>query len=250
MRRVWNKTQDQIACEWDSIAAMRSEQIRTGKDISYEHVLTPAVLRLTEGCDYSTVLDVGCGCGLLTAKLAGRAKSITGIDISATSIRLARHHCHDYTNITFLDGAIEDLTSDGERNLFSLAVANMSLMAILKLDAALGSLSQLVRPGGHLAFTITHPCFWPQYWKYEKEWFRYQEECVIEAPFHISLDTTDRFVTTHIHRPLERYVSELTKAKFHICRVIEPMPPPEIELMYPQPWTYPRFLAVLCVRTE
>ena len=250
MHRVWNKSQIQIAREWDSIAELRSEQIRTGRDISFEHVLTPALIKMTEGCDFSAVLDVGCGCGFLTAKLADIAKRITGIDISSTSIRLARRHCHEYTNLDFVEGAIEDLTPEMERQSFSLAVANMSLMAILRLDVALESLSRLVRPGGHLAFTITHPCFWPQYWKYPKEWYRYDEEIVIEAPFHISLDMSDQFVTTHIHRSLERYVSELTGASFHICRLIEPMPSPEIESKYPQPWEYPRFLAALCVRTK
>jgi len=131
-----------------------------------------------------------------------------------------------------------------------LAVANMSLMAMLHLDAALAALSRLVHPGGHLAFTITHPCFWPQYWSYSKDWFRYGEENVIEAPFHISLDQSDQFTTTHIHRPLEQYFTTLRNCDFEIIRLIEPMPSPEIESLYPQPWEYPRFLGVLCVRKD
>jgi ubiquinone/menaquinone biosynthesis C-methylase UbiE len=249
MRRVWNKSQDQIALEWDAIAEARSQQIRSGKDISYEHVLIPTVLVLTEDCDRSAVLDVGCGCGLLTAKLGSTANFVTGIDISPTSIRLAQRHCEGLANIAFVKGAIEEMQTGGEGYSFSLAVANMSLMAMLRLDAALASLSRLVRPGGHLVFTITHPCFWPQYWNYSKEWFRYKEEIVIEAPFHISLDHSDRFTTTHVHRPLEQYATELSKAGFQICRVLEPMPQPEVELLYPQPWEYPRFFAALCVRT-
>ena len=250
MRRVWNKSQNQIALEWDSIAELRSKQIRSGKDISYDHVLTPTLLELAKDCDRSSVLDVGCGCGFLTAKLATIAGNVIGIDISDISIRLAEFHCQGLSNASFIRGAVEDLDPGEIVKDFSLAVANMSLMAMLHLDAALASLSRHVRPGGHLAFTITHPCFWPQYWNYANEWFRYREECVIEAPFHISLDTSDRFITTHIHRPLERYVSALAEAKFHICRVIEPMPTPEIESKYPQPWEYPRFLAVLCIRID
>lgn len=214
MRRVWNKSQDQIAHEWDSIAEMRSKQIRTGQDVSYEHVLTPTILEMIRGCDLSSVVDVGCGCGFLTAKLAGTAKTITGIDISANSIRLAKAHCHEYANIEFVEGAIEELANDGAQSLFSLAVANMSLMATLRLDPALNSISRLVRPGGHLAFTITHPCFWPQYWKYSKEWFRYDQEVVIEAPFHISLDQMDVFTTTHVHRPIDAVCNRIVFRRF------------------------------------
>jgi len=162
MRRVWTKTQDQIAHEWDSIAELRSQQIRSGKDISYDHILTPTVLSLIENCDRSAVLDVGCGCGLLTGKLAALSRKITGIDISPTSIRLARDHCLGLGNISFTNGAIEELAPNAEGGVFTLAVANMSLMAMLHLDAALAALSRLVRPNGHLALTITHPCFWHQ----------------------------------------------------------------------------------------
>lgn len=134
---------------------------------------------------------------------------------------MAREHCHALSNVIFVNGAIEELTPNAEAGVFTLAVANMSLMAMLHLDAALAALSRLLRPNGHLAFTITHPCFWPQYWNYSKEWFRYGEENVIEAPFHISLDQSDRWTTTHIHRPLEQYVSALEKAGFGIVRVLD-----------------------------
>jgi ubiquinone/menaquinone biosynthesis C-methylase UbiE len=247
MRRVWNKTQAEIAQEWDRIAVHRSDQIRSGKDISYEHVLIPSILELIHACDRSSVLDVGCGCGFLTARVAESAGHVTGIDISSRSIELAKKNCQQSSNIGFIEGAIEDLRSE-DFSPFSLAVANMSLMTMLRLDAALNSLFRLIRPGGHLAFAITHPCFWPQYWNYNKEWFRYGEENVIEAPFRISLDSSDCFTTTHIHRPLERYVDELVKTGFEICRLSEPTPRPEIEALYPHRWEYPRFLFGLCER--
>jgi SAM-dependent methyltransferase len=241
MRRVWNKTQAEITHEWDRIAVHRSDQIRSGKDISYEHVLIPSILELINGCDWASALDVGCGCGFLTARLAESAGHVTGIDISSRSVELAKRNCQQSSNIGFIEGAIEDLRSE-DFGPFSLAVANMSLMTMLRLDAALNWLFRLIRPGGHLAFAITHPCFWRQYWNYSKKWFRYGEENVIEAPFRISLDSSHCFTTTHIHRPLERYVEELVTAGFRICRLSEPTPRPEIQALYPHRWEYPRFL--------
>src|SRR5690348_8450841 len=99
MRRVWNKTQDQIAREWDAIADLRSQQIRNGKDISYDYILTPMVLELVDCGDRTAVLDVGCGCGFLTSKIAATSERVTGIDISPASIRLAREHCLGLDNI-------------------------------------------------------------------------------------------------------------------------------------------------------
>ena len=152
------------------------------------------------------------------------------------------------TRPSFVLGDIEELKPKGEGDFFSLAVANMSLMAVVHLDKCIDALARSLRPGGRLVFTITHPCFWPQYWNYSKEWFCYGEENVIEAPFHISLDHSDQFLTTHVHRPLNYYISTLESSGFRIVRMLEPMPSSAVEKLYPRPWEYPRFLGAMCVR--
>jgi SAM-dependent methyltransferase len=250
MRRIAGKSKEEVELEWDAIAASRSRQIRDGLDISHDFVLAPTILDLISDCDLSSVLDVGCGCGHLTAKIAAAAGTVVGVDVSGASIDLARVHCRGHSNVRFVKSDIESIGHEVGTMGFSLAIANMSLMAIIQLDSAIESLACQVRPGGHLAFTITHPCFWPLYWMYSSEWFSYSEECVIEAPFHISLDSSDQYVTTHVHRPLERYVSAFSDSGFRICRLTEPIPSREVESKYPHRWAYPRFLAGLCVRIE
>src|SRR4249919_1393833 len=49
----------------------------------------------------SSVLDVGCGEGMLTRELAGRARSVLGVDLDAPSIELARASTSE-ANVEFL----------------------------------------------------------------------------------------------------------------------------------------------------
>ena len=69
--------------------------------------------------------------------------------------------------------------------------------------------------------TTIHPCFWSQYWGYaETAWFEYLDEFAVEAPFKIQAENTD-MITTHIHRPLQSYISGLLECSFVFEKFIE-----------------------------
>ena len=145
--------------------------------------------------------------------------------------------------------SIEEFAQQTEPHRFSLAIANMTLMASLDLLSFLRAVAKLLHSGAHFVFTITHPCFWPKYWGYDTaDWFNYNQEIIVEAPFKISLDVAET-VTTHTHRPLSQYVNSLIEAGFLVEAIIEPFPPSDIDSTYLQKWKYPRFLAIRCIRT-
>ncbi len=54
-----------------------------------------------------TVLDLGCGPGLVSARLATRAANIVGVDRNAEFVSAARQHCP--TNCTFLEADLNTL---------------------------------------------------------------------------------------------------------------------------------------------
>lgn len=249
MRPVTGKTQAQIAAEWDRIATKRASQIESGTDLSFNHVLLPTVLSLVSDCDLNSVIDVGCGAGFLTRELACRSAEVVGVDISAKSVEYAVERWGATPNLRFYLTSIEEYAQRAERPGFGLAVCNMTLMTVLDLDNVVKSVARLLKSGAHFVATITHPCFWPRYWGYvDEDWFDYSREIAIESDFRISLESCDGLVTTHIHRPLERYFAVLARAGFFIDELQEPLPPPEIERKYPAPWQYPRFIALRAVR--
>ena len=248
VRPVLGKSLDDLRTEWDQIALVRQQQMASGQDLSYSHVLLPTILELLSGCDLTAVLDAGCGTGEPTKALGAISEQVVGVDISLRSIEIARSDRHKLSNVTFYNSRVEDFAQQWIGSSFTTTVANMTLMACLNLDSLVEAIAKLLSPGGCLVATITHPWFWSYYWEYsDASWFRYDQETAIEAPFRVSLDQTD-FTTTHIHRPLSSYVSTLSQAGFAIDRIVEPYPGETIQSLYPKQWHFPRFLAFRAVR--
>src|SRR5258708_3682042 len=124
LRPVPDKNIADIRLEWDRIAKLRQDQIGHGLDLSYSHVLEPTLLDFTAGCDCTSVLDVGCGVGILTARLAETSKNVVGIDISGASIALARKDVLSTGNPRFFETSVEAFAGEFQER-FSVIVANM-----------------------------------------------------------------------------------------------------------------------------
>lgn len=226
-----SRTSKAIAQEWDDISEVRWRQIESGSDHSATKVLAPAVLRLLKRT--SSVLDVGCGTGWLTARMARQAQMLVGIDISGESINLARRKVEN-RKISFINASV-GCYARTERECFSAAVANMTLGTVPKLSPALKAIHRVLRPDGLLIATIPHPCFWPYYWGYaEAGWFDYGVETAIRAPFRIGAEGTS-IKTTHIHRPLGKYLTAFREAGFELDR---------FEELRGNGFKFPRFLAM------
>ncbi|MEV5955569.1 class I SAM-dependent methyltransferase [Streptomyces sp. NPDC051987] len=110
-------------------------------NVHYHPVVVDAV---PEGC--RAALDVGCGDGLLAARLVTRAESVTGVDRSAEMIRQARKR--DAGNLTFLEGDYLDgaLLDEGSFDF----VSAVAVIHHAPFDDAIGRLVGLLAPGGRL----------------------------------------------------------------------------------------------------
>ncbi|MFF4112691.1 class I SAM-dependent methyltransferase [Streptomyces sp. NPDC001714] len=110
-------------------------------NVHYHPVVVDAV---PDGC--RTALDVGCGDGLLAAKLATRAESVTGVDRSAEMIRQAQKR--DAENVTFLEGDYLDgaLLDEGAYDF----VSAVAVIHHAPFDDAIERLVGLLAPGGRL----------------------------------------------------------------------------------------------------
>ncbi len=229
--------------EWNALAELRFNQLATHVDLSYDRVIVPSVLDMLGSLNGAAVLDAGCGLGFLTAEIARCAERVVGVDLSPQQIALARQH-NAAPNVRYVCGRLEDALADVPAAGFDAVVANMTLMDVLDLDGFLAAAAAALKPDGVLAFTLTHPCFWPRYWGYDSApWFDYSQEIAITAPFQISLDRSCGLATTHVHRPLSAYIRSARRAGLRLADLAEPTPDTESAARYPEPWLFPRYLA-------
>jgi ubiquinone/menaquinone biosynthesis C-methylase UbiE len=97
------------------------------------------------------VLDVGCGTGRLTLKLADKVDHITGIDPSPQRVEVARRKLTKLNpkNVTFELGSSDDIGRYGE-DVFDVVYLNAVFHWINDKEDALNNIYRVLKPGGKL----------------------------------------------------------------------------------------------------
>lgn len=143
---------------WEENADAWTQLARAGYDTYRDHLNTPAFFRMLPNVSGLLGLDVGCGEGYNTRRLAARGATVIGIDLSETFIQ---HACtmekEHPQGIRYYVASGEELPFD--KAGFDFATAFMSLMDIARVERALEEVYRVLKPGAFFQFSITHPCF-------------------------------------------------------------------------------------------
>jgi trans-aconitate methyltransferase len=95
-----------------------------------------------------SILDLGCGTGELTARLAAAGAKVTGIDSSASMIATARQQ---FPDVTF---KVADATSFSLPEKFDAVFSNATLHWVRQQEKALDRIYQHLHPGGRLVLEM------------------------------------------------------------------------------------------------
>lgn len=94
-----------------------------------------------------TVLDIGCGGGLLAEPLARLGAEVTAIDPVATSIEAARQHAMEVgLDIDYRVSTVEAVVAAGQQ--FDLVIASEVVEHVPDVEGFLGAMAAATRPGG------------------------------------------------------------------------------------------------------
>ncbi len=157
-RKAANEETRQV---WERNAAFWDERMGEGNDF-VEVLIWPATERLLTVQPGERVLDVACGNGLTSRRLAAMGAEVTAFDFSSEMIEFARRRTvenRERIHYQVMDGTDEQaLLSLGERS-FDAALCNMALFDMAEIDPLFRALRRLLRPGGRFVFSVMHPCF-------------------------------------------------------------------------------------------
>lgn len=99
-----------------------------------------------------TILDIGCGGGLISVPLSRLGGKVTGVDADKQAITVAKQHSTTQgLEIEFLHGAAENLVADGRQ--FDVVVALEVIEHIDNPDLFVKLCSELVKPDGVIIFS-------------------------------------------------------------------------------------------------
>jgi 2-polyprenyl-3-methyl-5-hydroxy-6-metoxy-1,4-benzoquinol methylase len=149
-RAVWN----QNAAFWDG---------RMGDGNDFVDVLTwPPTQRLLEIKPGERILDIACGNGLTSRRMAALGAHVTACDFAKDMIALAQKYQFKHANriqYRVLDATDEAaLLALGEGS-YDSALCAMGLFDMAEIDPLLRAMRRLLKPGGKFVFSILHPCF-------------------------------------------------------------------------------------------
>lgn len=171
--------------------------------------------------------SVCCGAGRDARYLAARGAVVTGVDLSANLIEIARRReVKDPLGITYQIDNAHDLAGLKDSH-FQGALCHMALMDIPDLDRALTSIARILSPDAWFVFSITHPCFKPPAYgeivdhvdgSVRRTVGKYFEEGAWPGPGA----RTDYLPQKAYHRTLSTYVNALTKSGLTIELMREP----------------------------
>jgi 2-polyprenyl-3-methyl-5-hydroxy-6-metoxy-1,4-benzoquinol methylase len=146
---------------WDQNAAFWDERMGEGNDF-VEVLIWPATERLLELRPGERVLDIACGNGLSSRRLAAMGAHVVAFDFSEEMIAYARERTTQYTErieYLVLDATDEAaLLALGEGS-FDAAICNMALFDMAEIKPLMRALARGLRPGGRFVFSVLHPCF-------------------------------------------------------------------------------------------
>ncbi len=179
------------------------------------------------------VLELGCGYGRVTFRLAETAKSIVGIDTSSDSIALARQIAGSSSRCEFLVMDAVDLSFDESEFDKIVCIQNGICAFGVNREILLHEALRVARPGGRILFSTYSERFWPN----RLEWFEAQSAAglvgeidydktgngtiVCKDDFHSGMMSPEELLSLGEQFGLETEVGEIDESSV-FCTIVAP----------------------------
>ena len=231
---------------WEASAGWWQRNFTEGADPEYEEQILPLVEHYARGA--RRVLDIGCGEGQVSRRLARLGAEVVGLDPTESQIRSASERGG---SARYIRAQAERLPCGGGQ--FDTVVLCLAIEHVELFEASIREVARVLTPRGRFLLVLVHPLLqspgsgWVEVVDSDIRFWRigsYLED-------DISVDQVAPGVhLPFVHRPLSRYVHEMGRCGLVIDDMVEPAPPPAVLLEtggFPNASSIPR-LMLLCAR--
>ena len=194
------------------------------------HYERPAVLALAGDVAGRRILDAGCGSGPLSAALRDRGAVVSGFDVSARMVELARRRLGDGADLRVADLGGPLPYSD---DTFDDVVASLVLHYLEDWAPALAEVRRVLKPGGRLIASVDHP--------FAIHLMHRQAGRDAEYKYFDTTNWTEEWtfggqsaLVSLWHRPLHAMIEAFTAAGFRISVISEPEPDAAARELFPE----------------
>lgn len=210
---------------WGKVADWYEATV-AGKDSYQNSVIKPNLLRLLDLKRGESVLDLACGSGFFSREFSKIGAKVTGVDIGAELIKIAKRQ----------DPAGEYIVADAQNlavlknRQFDVVIIVLALQNIKNFQSAIAEISRLLKPAGRALIVLNHPAFRvpkQSEWGFdEKKHVQYRRVDKYLSEISTAIDMSpgkqlNKKLTYSFHRPLQVYFKAFAKNNLAVSRLEE-----------------------------
>ena len=237
-----NSLNNQTREAWNATAQVWDEKMGDEGNDFHQLLIRPAIEKLLELKPGQRILDIGCGNGLTTRRLASSGANVLGIDFASEMIKNARkrtNYNQELIEYQVLDATDETALLKLGENSFDAALSAMALMDMAEIEPLFKALRKIIHPHGYFIFAIQHPCFNSMHTSLGGELIENQKdfytEYYIKVKGYLKPSQKPGLALqnqpqphTYFHRPLHILLNTAFKFGFVLDGLEEPAFPPEL----------------------
>lgn len=157
----WKDLIEESKQRWEDNAYYWDDYMGDESNRFHRELIRPYTEELLQLENGSKVLDIACGNGNFSRRLIEMGAEVTAFDFSAHMIEKAKLRTPNTDHIAYhvIDATDDESIIGLGKESFDRAVANMALMDIADVTPLARAVYEVLKPGGMLVFSITHPCF-------------------------------------------------------------------------------------------
>lgn len=210
---------------WEQSGKWYNKIVGTKGHYFHENIILPNVLKLLNLQKDSTLLDIGCGQGILAKKIPPFIE-YAGIDLAKNLITFARQSDKNPKHTYYIADATKPLPLNNHG--FTHAAAILALQNIEDASLSIKQVAGRLQNKGKFIIVINHPCFriptqsgWG-IWE-NKTQYRYVNHYMspLKIPITMHPGANPSEITWTFHQPLSYYTQSLKANGFFIDSIEE-----------------------------